>query len=284
MRQSLRTYLDDIGYFANQEAIQQIEDRELATLRRADWQALAMGLGLEQLKTLEQSRLEEIEPATRDAILVHFRSRGWFLDEARKADFRQRGVAALSEAEQQKALAHAREADLQRIKDAHLADLSKPTQWEIEYLAIGAGEEVDYQTSKELEAGTLAQLSPAVLDSFLRYLGYPHSRELLGQRLAALDPDTRKVMRDYLGDRVALELQKRVMLSFVSRLWIDYLTDMENLRQGIGLEAFGQRDPLVEYKRRAYQMFQQLMEDIRQGIVSRVFALEPVELQMDAGR
>ena len=53
---------------------------------------------------------------------------------------------------------------------------------------------------------------------------------------------------------------------------------MEDLRQGIGLEAFGQRDPLIEYKRRAYQMFQQLSEDIRQAIISRVFALEPLPL------
>ena len=60
------------------------------------------------------------------------------------------------------------------------------------------------------------------------------------------------------------------MLGYVSRLWIDYLTDIEDLRQGIGLEAFGQRDPLVEYKRRAYQMFQGLMDEIRQGILSRV--------------
>ena len=284
LRQALRNYLDNTGYFANQEAIQQLSEQELAMLRRADWQALAMGLGLEQLKSLGKSRLEEIEPATREAILIHFRSRGWFLDETRKADFQQRGIAALNEAEREAALAHAREIDIRRIKDAHLANLPKPVQWEIEHLAIGAAEPVDYQESKALESGSLAQLSPAILDSFLRYLGYPHSRELLGYRLSALQEDTRDIVRDFLGDRVALELQKRVMLSFVSRLWIDYLTDMENLRQGIGLEAFGQRDPLVEYKRRAYQMFQQLMKDIRQGIVSRVFALEPVELQMDAGK
>ena len=77
-----------------------------------------------------------------------------------------------------------------------------------------------------------------------------------------------------------LEIQKRVMLGYVSRLWIDYLTDIEDLRQGIGLEAFGQRDPLIEYKRRAYQMFQELTDEIRQGIVSRVFALEPMALSI----
>ena len=282
-RQALRTYLDDAGYFANQDAVQQLAEQQLATLRRADWQALALTVGSDQLKTVEHRPLAEIEPALREAILTHFRSRGQFLDEERRADFRRRGLAALSDEERQSALAHARDIDRQRIEDARLADLPKPVQWEIEHLAIDAAEPVDYRRSSQMEAGALAQLPPAILDPFMRYLGYPHTSELLGYRLADLQGDAREVMRDFLGDRVALELQKRVMLTFVSRLWIDYLTDMENMRQGIGLEAFGQRDPLVEYKRRAYQMFQQLMEEIRQGIVSRVFALEPAPLPMQAG-
>jgi preprotein translocase subunit SecA len=116
---------------------------------------------------------------------------------------------------------------------------------------------------------------------FLRYIGLPHVRALLDVPLGSLDADARALMRDFLGDRVMLEIQRRVMLAFVSRLWIDYLTEMEDLRQGIGLEAFGQRDPLVEYKRRAYQMFQQLIQSIRHAVIERVFALEPLPLQLE---
>jgi hypothetical protein len=279
-RQALRAYLDDTGYFANREAVHQLAEQELATLRRADWQALAMAVGAEQVKAVEHRRLADIESDVRETILGHFRSRGWFLNEERRADFRRRGLAALSDAERQSALAHAGAIDRERIKDARLSDLPRPVQWEIEHLAIDAAEPSDYRRTSSLESGTLAQLPPAVLDTFLRYLGYPHTSQLLGSRLADLQGDARETLRDFLGDRVTLELQKRVMLTFVSRLWIDYLTDMENMRQGIGLEAFGQRDPLVEYKRRAYQMFQQLMVEIRQGIVSRVFGLEPVDLPL----
>jgi preprotein translocase subunit SecA len=67
-------------------------------------------------------------------------------------------------------------------------------------------------------------------------------------------------------------LEKALMLTHVSRLWIDYLTEIENLRQGIGLQAFGQRDPLVEYKRRAFQLFDELRADIRRTVVGDLFA------------
>jgi preprotein translocase subunit SecA len=61
---------------------------------------------------------------------------------------------------------------------------------------------------------------------------------------------------------------------------VDYLTRIEALRVSIGLEAYAQRDPLVQYKAKASEMFQQLLEDIRGLIVSRAFTLQrrPVEI------
>jgi preprotein translocase subunit SecA len=64
------------------------------------------------------------------------------------------------------------------------------------------------------------------------------------------------------------------MLSVVTNLWVDYLTEIEALREGIGLQAFGQRDPLVEYKRRAYEMFQDLYARIRSQVVTYVFTYQ----------
>jgi len=279
-RQSLRQYLDDSGYFVDQALVQSVEEQPLAALRREDWQALISALGGEKLGSLSEMRISDIEPATRETILAHLRSKGRFLDDKRREDFRRRGLAALSEDKQQEAVNQAREVDRQRLKVSTLANLPDLLRWEVENLAIDGASPADTQRMRGIERGTLAQLESDLHDALLRYLGYPHTRTLREKRLADLSPVERLVIRDFLGDRVALDIQKRVMLSFVSRLWIDYLTDMEDLRQGIGLEAFGQRDPLVEYKRRAYQMFQQLIEEIRQGIISRVFALEPIELQV----
>ncbi len=70
------------------------------------------------------------------------------------------------------------------------------------------------------------------------------------------------------------DLLRELMLSVVTNLWVDYLTDIEALREGIGLQAYGQRDPLVEYKRRAYEMFQDLYKRIRSQVVTSVFTYQ----------
>ncbi len=70
------------------------------------------------------------------------------------------------------------------------------------------------------------------------------------------------------------DLLRELMLSTVSTLWVDYLTAIEGLREGIGLQAFGQRDPLVEYKRRAFEMFQDLYARIRSQVVTYVFTYQ----------
>jgi preprotein translocase subunit SecA len=69
-----------------------------------------------------------------------------------------------------------------------------------------------------------------------------------------------------------------VLLFTISRLWIDYLTDIEDLRRGIGLEAYGQRDPLIEYKRRAFELFEELGENIRRAVVRSLFRQPPEPL------
>ena len=56
---------------------------------------------------------------------------------------------------------------------------------------------------------------------------------------------------------------------------MDYLTRIEALRVSIGLEAYAQRDPLVQYKTKASEMFTQLVEDIRGLVISRIFAYQP---------
>jgi preprotein translocase subunit SecA len=63
-------------------------------------------------------------------------------------------------------------------------------------------------------------------------------------------------------------------------LWVDYLTRIEALRVSIGLEAYAQRDPLVQYKSQASEMFAQLVEDIRGLVISRAFTMQrrPVEI------
>jgi preprotein translocase subunit SecA len=66
-------------------------------------------------------------------------------------------------------------------------------------------------------------------------------------------------------------MERQVVLQAIDNHWQEYLRAMDGLRQGVGLRAYGQRDPLVEYKREAFVMFDNLMSDIKTDIVNSVF-------------
>lgn len=108
-------------------------------------------------------------------------------------------------------------------------------------------------------------------------------RDLLLESLSALGPnDLVEALQDHVGDqqdawrqRIGEEqygsFQRLLLLSAIDNEWRDYLTAMDDLRREIGLEAFGQRDPKVEYKRRSYQMFANMRENIDESVVERFF-------------
>jgi len=73
--------------------------------------------------------------------------------------------------------------------------------------------------------------------------------------------------------------ERRMMLGAIDRQWIDYLTGMEDLRQEIGMQAIAQRDPLTEYQRNAFGMFEDLKRNIQRDIVYQII---PVSFQYEA--
>ncbi len=77
-----------------------------------------------------------------------------------------------------------------------------------------------------------------------------------------------------LGSEAMRELERRVVLSVVDRRWRDHLYEMEYLKEGIGLRAMAQRDPLVEYQREGYAMFQNSMGQIKEESMGLLFNLE----------
>jgi preprotein translocase subunit SecA len=79
-----------------------------------------------------------------------------------------------------------------------------------------------------------------------------------------------KKEEDLTPERMRL-LEQLVLLRVIDRLWVYHLTALEELRQGIGLQGYGQRDPLVEFKREAFDMFRQLNEHIRQNTVRQIY-------------
>jgi preprotein translocase subunit SecA len=73
------------------------------------------------------------------------------------------------------------------------------------------------------------------------------------------------------SEEVRRQVERFVMLRTIDMKWIDYLTTMEHFREGVGLEAYAQRDPLVEYKNQAFTMFNDLKESIQADVVANMF-------------
>jgi preprotein translocase subunit SecA len=85
-----------------------------------------------------------------------------------------------------------------------------------------------------------------------------------------------KAREDELGPEALAELERWVLLSVLDRHWREHLYEMDYLQEGIGLRAIGQRDPLVEYQREGFDMFQAMQDSIKREAVAYVFNA-PVE-------
>ncbi len=95
------------------------------------------------------------------------------------------------------------------------------------------------------------------------------TRELVSDAKVAYEKRTQQI-----GEAAMRELERRVVLSVVDRKWRDHLYEMDYLKEGIGLRAMAQRDPLVEYQREGYGMFQQMMGAIKEEAVGFMFNIE----------
>jgi preprotein translocase subunit SecA len=91
-----------------------------------------------------------------------------------------------------------------------------------------------------------------------------------------------------LGSPATRELERRVVLQVLDRRWRDHLYEMDYLKDGIGLRAMAQRDPLIEYQREGYQMFQAMMGQIKEESVGYLYNLEveirPAEAGAEVGQ
>jgi preprotein translocase subunit SecA len=118
--------------------------------------------------------------------------------------------------------------------------------------------------------GTMLPLPP---DTSLEAWGHL-SKDELREELHGLAEEAYEQKEARLGAEAMRQVERAVMLHVIDRLWIDHLTAMDELREGIGLRAYGQRDPLVEYKNEAYNQFQSLLQAIQDEIVHTIYRVE----------
>ena len=124
---------------------------------------------------------------------------------------------------------------------------------------------------------TLADLNETARQKISIALGET-ANDWLSTNLQNLSGDTRRIVSAELGRMALTAVYRQVLLSVIAELWVEYLTQMESLRISIGLEAYAQRDPLVQYKNKAFELFQELLSNMRLSVVSRMFTYRPREI------
>ena len=93
--------------------------------------------------------------------------------------------------------------------------------------------------------------------------------------------ETRDQRINLLGDKQAKEIEKRIFLQTIDMNWKSHIQYLEQLRQVIGLRSYGQRDPLIEYKKEAFDLFENLLEKLKLDFVTILMNLKVVTTPRD---
>ncbi len=107
-----------------------------------------------------------------------------------------------------------------------------------------------------------------------------HSLKEIYDRKQLMKVITQEVRKAYqkkeerLGDELMRTLEKMILLHTIDSQWKDHLYSMDGLKEGIGLRGYGQRDPLIEYKREAFEMFEELTQRIKEDVTELIFKVE----------
>ena len=99
-------------------------------------------------------------------------------------------------------------------------------------------------------------------------------QQTLADTLYSIALATYETKEKVYGEQLMRELERVVMLRVVDEYWMDNIDAMDDLKQGIGLRAYGQHDPVIAYKEEGYQMFQSMIQTIREETVRRMFLVQ----------
>src|SRR5918996_2400889 len=119
----------------------------------------------------------------------------------------------------------------------------------------------------------LHQMLPAVTDADLRPVSDATNPATLTEAINELVRIQYDRKRDDVGEQAMHVLERLVLLRVIDSLWVEHLTAVDDMRRGIGLRAYSQRDPLKEFKVEAYRMFDELKSTIRHDVSNNIFRL-----------
>jgi preprotein translocase subunit SecA len=141
--------------------------------------------------------------------------------------------------------------------DGYAAESTHPEDWDV----AGLNEALHRQFDARLPT---ARYSEVVSRAGLDELVTATVRERYAQRERELGPELLRI------------LERHEMLIVIDQQWKDHLLSIDHLKEGIGLRGYGQRDPLTEYKREAFDLFQDMAERVKAAVVERLFKVQVV--------
>ncbi|MFZ5647840.1 MAG: SEC-C metal-binding domain-containing protein, partial [Bacillota bacterium] len=146
-----------------------------------------------------------------------------------------------------------------RAVDTYCPDGVHPEEWDLTVL-LGYADQV-FIPGHSIQPGDLDGMNRDDIKEFL-----------LERSLEAYDK-----REEELGPENMREIERVITLRIVDEKWMDHLDAMDQLREGIGLRAYGQKDPLVEYKFEGYEMFQNMIATIQEDVVRYIFRVNVVQ-------
>jgi preprotein translocase subunit SecA len=117
----------------------------------------------------------------------------------------------------------------------------------------------------------LAGMVPSLTDADLRLVDEAREQAILADALTELVRERYERKRAEVGEQGIGVLERLVLLRVIDSLWVEHLTAVDDMRRGIGLRAYSQRDPLNEFKIEAYRMFDELKSTIRHDVTHTIF-------------
>lgn len=123
----------------------------------------------------------------------------------------------------------------------------------------------------------IVPFDPGSQKRILKQLEPIQETEKVKEMLAEIVTKTYEQKEKQVGQDLMRQVEKLVMLNTIDKLWIDHLDAIDDLREGIGLRGYGQRDPLVEYKAEAFNMFERLIQTIDFEVARRIFRVQVME-------
>jgi preprotein translocase subunit SecA len=151
-------------------------------------------------------------------------------------------------------------------------------------------EEIELLVGSRITEGLSAKEIDAIVKEFITIIPFDDASQtqLVKELSKTKDPQViikslKDIARDtydnrekVIGSPTVREIEKYVYLTTLDEKWMDHLDNMESLRDGIGLRGYAQRDPLVEYQKESYSMFERLIGSVESEVVKKIYRLNPV--------